>query len=144
MNNFRIVVVDDDHLCLLIAKKHLQNYLPADFNYTLELYDSPETGLGKIKEHFDSMKENFLGEPRIIVLLDISMPTLDGWMVLEQLSILDPDNRIKVLMHSSSGAENDINRAIKNERVIDYIIKPLDKEKVLILHKKMIESKGME
>ena len=38
MKKVRIIVIDDDPLSLLIAKKLLKKYLPSDFNYMLEAF----------------------------------------------------------------------------------------------------------
>ncbi len=70
-----------------------------------------------------------------ILLLDINMPIWSGWDFVEHYDKLDEKikNRFRIYMLSSSIDNNDKQRAMENKNVVDYIEKPLTKEKVFSL-----------
>lgn len=66
-----------------------------------------------------------------IILLDLSMPIMDGWDFLEEYIMLRPflGKKISIYIVSSSIAPSDIRRAQSISEVTDYIIKPVTVEK---------------
>ncbi|MBN1184743.1 MAG: response regulator [Bacteroidales bacterium] len=60
-----------------------------------------------------------------LVLLDIMMPEIDGFEVLEEIVTNDDTKDIKVIVITARKDPEDRNRAI-DLGVIDYIIKPID------------------
>lgn len=60
-----------------------------------------------------------------LVLLDIMMPEIDGFEVLEDIVTNDDTKDIKVIIITARKDPEDRNRAI-DLGVIDYIIKPID------------------
>jgi CheY-like chemotaxis protein len=62
-----------------------------------------------------------------ILLLDINMPIVDGWDFLELFEKVpkEKQQRIKILMLSSSINPDDVKRAEANPFVVDYITKPI-------------------
>ena len=60
-----------------------------------------------------------------LVLLDIMMPEIDGFEVLEDIVTNDDTKDIKVIIITARKDTEDRNRAI-DLGVIDYIIKPID------------------
>ncbi|WP_026953537.1 response regulator [Algoriphagus vanfongensis] len=132
MQTIRLMIVDDDKLCLLIASKLLQAH-PLTKNYTIELFEDPQEGLDFVKTFLHSSSENSLIET-LFILLDISMPVIDGWVFLEELDKIDPHEKIKVFMHSSSVGESDLNKAASFRRVVYYFNKPLSSQKLVHLH----------
>ncbi len=76
-----------------------------------------------------------------IILLDLSMPIMDGWQFLDQFTKLAPkiDKKITLYICSSSISPSDVELAKKNNLVSDYIIKPITKEKLIDLLKNIIE-----
>lgn len=132
MQTIRLMIVDDDKLCLLIASKLLQAH-PLTKNYTIELFEDPQEGLDFVKTFLHSSSENSLIET-LFILLDISMPVIDGWEFLEELDKIDPHEKIKVFMHSSSAGESDLNKAASSGRVLYYFNKPLTSQKLDHLH----------
>ena len=75
-----------------------------------------------------------------IILLDISMPVMDGWHFLEEYALLMPkmSKKNNLYMFSSSISQIDIERAKNNPLVKDYIFKPLQKQRFL----EMVEELG--
>ena len=66
------------------------------------------------------------------ILLDINMPIMNGWEFLDEYTRLniDPLNKCKVYIISSSVFSNDINKARSYPIVKDFISKPLNVEKI--------------
>lgn len=64
----------------------------------------------------------------ILLFLDIMMPEMDGWQVMESLKGHRTCQKIFVIMVSSSLDPNDRKRALQNELVLEYIEKPVKVE----------------
>jgi CheY-like chemotaxis protein len=74
-----------------------------------------------------------------IILLDLSMPIMDGWEFLENYIQLKPSLGRKIIIYivSSSIAPSDVQRAKEISEVTDYLIKPLTREKFVELVQSM-------
>jgi hypothetical protein len=72
---------------------------------------------------------------KIIVFLDINMPTMSGWEFLLKFEKYNETikNQFDIFMFSSSINPADINRAKQDPMVIDFIEKPLEIEKLIKL-----------
>lgn len=57
-----------------------------------------------------------------IILLDIMLPKMDGWQVLEHLKVNQATKHIPVLLLTNLGAQEDIERGLQLGAV-DYMIK---------------------
>lgn len=66
-----------------------------------------------------------------VILLDLSMPIMDGWEFLEEFSHkIKPKNQpIIIYIVSSSISPTDIQRVNHYKSVKDFIIKPITREK---------------
>lgn len=66
-----------------------------------------------------------------VLLLDLNMPILDGWMFMEEYSKIKNNiaKEISIFIVSSSIDANDIDRAKQNKNIIDYLMKPISIEK---------------
>jgi CheY-like chemotaxis protein len=102
----KIVIVEDDRFLSLVLKGRLEkegyNVIPA--------YDGEE-GLVIIKKELPSL-----------VVLDLVMPKMTGFELLERLSTDPQVSRIPVVVASNLGQESDIQKA-KNLGVRDYYVK---------------------
>lgn len=110
-----LLLIDDDKFFIMMAKKMVAK---------CQLHPSPltfENGQTAI-EH---LKEVYSRETAFIMLLDINMPVMDGWGLLEELKeFASPENTF-VVMVTSSTDEADIKKAHQSPFVIDYLTKPL-------------------
>lgn len=60
-----------------------------------------------------------------LILIDINMPGVDGFMFVSELQQLSPPTYCKVAILTSSDADRDRDRASKLSLISAYIIKPL-------------------
>ncbi len=70
------------------------------------------------------------------VLLDITMPEMDGLSALKALREIDPN--VRVAMVTAMGQQSIIMDAIKNG-ARDFVVKPFEKDRVLAAVEKMLE-----
>ena len=119
-----IMLVDDDQNDNFFHEREIKKINPA-----ITVIEKT-TGLDGL-EYLESNKENKEVMPDLI-FLDINMPILDGWDFLEKYKQLDKElqDLVVIIMLSTSGYPEDIERAMSYSCVSDYIIKPLTKEKL--------------
>jgi len=65
-----------------------------------------------------------------LILLDVSMPTMDGIEVLRRVKNISKNASIPVVMLSARSESNYIFRA-QEVGAVDYVIKPFDQEDLL-------------
>ncbi len=111
MAEARILAVDDEYLIRWTLQQNLTKE-----GYEVILAESGEEALAKVKE-----------EAPDVVLLDIKMPGMDGYEVLERVLRIDPG-----LIAIMITAYDDVERVVKAMRIgaLDYITKPFDFHKV--------------
>lgn len=118
------IVIDDDKINNIICRNMILKYQPG---VTVLTFTDPNVGLRHIYDNYatDEGKE-------VILLLDINMPTLLGWDVLNEFDQF-PDvvkRKFKILMFTSSIDPQDRERAKNIPIVWGYIEKPLNEAKV--------------
>lgn len=122
----RVIILDDDSLhntlAILYIKKTLQNTNINNFDIDILGFNDPVEGLNYIKSEYT------VHPVKTILFLDINMPELNGWQVLEQLSAIPFIVKwFSIYILSSSVDEHDILRAHQNKLVQSYLEKPLSK-----------------
>jgi CheY-like chemotaxis protein len=117
-----IALVDDDSIFQLIATRTIKSASITD--RILQFNNGAEA--------LKYLEMNFEEADRLpdILLLDINMPYVDGWMFLEDFEKLQPklSKNVAIYMVSSSIDPEDINRARQNKLITDYLVKPVSKE----------------
>jgi DNA-binding response OmpR family regulator len=103
----KVLIVDDEPDILLMLRVNLESE-----GYETALAADGETALRRIDE----------GHPDVM-LLDVMMPVMDGWSVLEHLTDRDDGPRIVVL--SAKTAARDVVRAL-TLGAADYLTKPFE------------------
>ncbi len=102
----KILAVEDDKMLSSIYEMKLKNA-----GYTVETAYNGEEGLEKARSFGPDL-----------ILLDLIMPVMDGYVMLTKLKA-DPLLRdIKVIVLTNLGQEDDIKRVIERG-VLDYVIK---------------------
>ncbi|WP_111309024.1 response regulator [Confluentibacter sediminis] len=132
MNQIKtLTLIDDDDIFVFLTKKvieqtNLVNLIKV-FGNGLDAINF----LKKNKYNTDSLPE--------IILLDLSMPIMNGWQFLEEYAKLNPSigKKITIYICSSSISHDDITRAKSINEVSDYIIKPITKNRLIEVIKKL-------
>ena len=111
MDNIRVFIVDDnDEL-----RNYMGNYFRKQQNITVA---------GEAANGADALKQ--IAEKQVdVMLLDIIMPNLDGFGVLEQLQRFPADKRPHVIAVTALGRDDFIRRAV-DLGVVYYMIKPVE------------------
>lgn len=119
-----MAVVDDDDIFMIIARKMVGYCAP---DWSIMEFTNGEEMLNYIQEN----AQQAANLPDIM-LLDINMPVMDGWMFLEEYETIKSQlaKPIKIYLASSSIDTKDTERAKENKNLADYIIKPLTQEVV--------------
>lgn len=118
-NYKELLIIDDDccHniVCALALKKMFRST-----DVKLTCFTNSEEGLAYIMQSVASTKKTLL-------LLDINMPRLNGWQILEQLDQLPRSVRkyLDVYILTASFNERDQQRALRSSMVKQYLEKPL-------------------
>lgn len=79
--------------------------------------------------------EKYLSVKPDLVLMDITMPIMDGLTAVAEIKKLDPE--AKIVMCSALGQQNTVMSAIK-AGAKDFIIKPYQPEKILATIKRFV------
>ncbi|MGA9574558.1 MAG: ATP-binding protein [Lysobacterales bacterium] len=103
----RVLVVDDD-----VTSRELSRRILSKRGYSVITAEDGATGIAKAREQ----------APDIIVL-DILMPGMDGWQVLEKLKALPETAGIPIIMQSML-SERELGLSLGAD---DYLTKPVDK-----------------
>jgi CheY-like chemotaxis protein len=113
----KILLVEDDLISGFIAEQVLKN---SEFSNS---YDWVKNGQDAL-EWINTKDVEF-------VLLDLSMPVMDGFDVLESLKDNPKINTLKVIILTSSNRPSDKTRCLDHPCVKAYIEKPLSDEKFI-------------
>jgi CheY-like chemotaxis protein len=109
MNKFltTIAVIDDDEVFQMLIKKVLQNHDVAD---TISQFSNGLTALS----YFQACADKVHQLP-MVVLLDISMPEMDGWEFLKHFKEISFAHAYEPIIFIVTGSEN-----IDYEKLRDY------------------------
>lgn len=82
-------------------------------------------------QHFELRKKFKNRNSRMVVLLDINMPVMDGFEFLQTMGPQRPEyTEIKFIVLTSSENQKDVQKA-ESMRVDGYVTKPLSRQKVM-------------
>lgn len=125
-HNFKILIIDDNIIDQIVTKKLLQKNLNLTESYAVS---SGKDGITWLEN------SNIGPEDKLIILLDIKMPEMDGFAFLEEFEKLDKknSNQIMIFMLSSTLDPKDKTRAENNIFVKKLLSKPLSTEEFSLL-----------
>lgn len=127
----QLALVDDDDVFVFLTTRMLEKYNLVDL---IKIFENGYDALAFIKENLGNIE----ALPDII-LLDLSMPIMDGWQFLDEFVKINLKigKKITIYICSSSISPNDIARAKAISAVSDFIIKPMTKEKLIEMIKNL-------
>ena len=125
-HNYKILIIDDNIIDQIVTKKLLKKNLNMTESYAVSSGKDGITWLENFKMDL---------EDKLIILLDIKMPEMDGFAFLEEFEKLDKKNssQIMIFMLSSTLDPNDKTRAKNNVYVKTLLCKPLPTEELYLL-----------
>ena len=110
---YKILIVDDAAFMRMMVKDNLKKAGYTDFM---------EAGDGE-----DAIAKYLEGKPDLVIL-DITMPKMDGIQALREIKKLD--QQVKVIMCSAMGQEGMVVEAIKLG-AMDFIVKPFKPDRLI-------------
>lgn len=118
------IIIDDDPINNKLCQLNIKKTVPEAY---IRTFTNPEEGLKYLQELISVDEKN-----NTILYLDINMPEMNGWEFMEKFEKLTPELReiVKVYILSSSVNPRDREKAINNENITDYIVKPLTSETI--------------
>lgn len=132
MNKIKnLALVDDDEIFVFLTKMTIESSNLVD---VIKVFRNGREAINFLNEN--SHDPHQLPE---VILLDLSMPVMDGWQFLEEYVALKPriGKKIVIYVVSSSISPDDIQRAKNINEVTDYIIKPVTKEHLIEMLKNL-------
>jgi len=116
--SLKVLIVDDDPLFIMMNKRWVTSTNIAENPATFQN--------GKlVVEAMSSLNHS---DDYFLVFLDINMPLMDGWDVLNAIQSMPLSNKIYVVMVSSSIDTDDKEKATKYPQVIGFYEKILTKK----------------
>jgi two-component SAPR family response regulator len=124
-SNTNILVIDDEYISTFICEKFIKKLRKESEITTCFNGKNAIDKLIEIKNRDTNLLPDY-------IFLDIRMPILDGWEFLKLYSDLniDPFGKCKIYILTCSLYQNDIIKSASYNIISDYIIKPLDLDKL--------------
>jgi len=126
-NSADILVAEDDDGIRELVESKLNTDMGTDYEIV-----TTENG----EEAWSYLSENADDPPKLIVL-DVMMPELDGFSVLERIREDDSFENVNVIILTSRSREEDISRALESG-ADDFVAKPFSPSDLVSSVKKMI------
>jgi CheY-like chemotaxis protein len=122
-----LIVVEDNKLDSYIIERVIKGY---DSSAEVLVFYKAEKALGHLQE-----RSTHATNETFILLVDISMPDIDGWQFLEAFEELPERTKAscRLYMLTSSILPNDKLKARSMSRVMDYFNKPLKGEHLKVI-----------
>ena len=114
VDNLLVLAVDDVPLNILLIKKMLSQY-----TFQIKTANSGQAALDAVAERIPDL-----------ILLDLMMPGIDGFEVIQRLRANDDTKDIPIIILSAFNSEQDIARGFQLG-ANDYINKPIIMEKLV-------------
>lgn len=121
LQNKKIWIVDDDEIYGYIINKYL---LSINSNFDITIFTSGEDFIDVLNN--TKSKEDF----PLVILLDINMPILNGWKILDKIIDMNLNNfdDVPIYLSSSSIAQSDQEKSKSYEIVKGFLTKPINLE----------------
>ncbi|HUH27187.1 response regulator [Gelidibacter sp.] len=117
-----ICIIDDDPIFRFGTKKMMET---VQFSLKFLVYKNG-------KDAFDNLLPQLQMNSNVpdVILLDLNMPLMDGWQLLDELVKIPTAKNIPIYIVSSSVDSRDIKKAKSYKMVSKYIVKPFSVSKI--------------
>lgn len=132
----KLTIVDDDDAFVFLTKELLSE---ADMVDNVNVFRNGKEALDFIETHKGNAQE--LPE---ILLLDLSMPVMDGWQFLNRFNQLTSElaRPIAIYICTSSISPDDVAKARSVRTVSDFLVKPVTHENLFAMVKHVKRGNG--
>lgn len=127
-----LYLIDDDDTYQFIVQRTLNS---SNLVNSIKIFSNGKAAIDFLEATIDD-----IAKIPDVILLDLTMPIMDGWQFLEQYLRFRPRIGKKVVIYvvSSSIDPRDMQRAKSISEVTDYVVKPLSKSKLIsMLHESL-------
>ncbi|UJP64759.1 response regulator [Mongoliitalea daihaiensis] len=124
MTRKRIILIDDDAVSNLVTKRSIQKSHLLDDVEEIFVFNNPFKGLEFLENDWDN------SEVDTVLLLDINMPKIDGFQLMETISTWPKKNNLQVAILSSSELGSDRERAFSFPLMGDFFSKPIGSDAI--------------
>lgn len=114
----KILLIDDDPIVILLQRKLMEK---AGLIDAVHAFNNGEEALIYLKENEEADKD-------YLIFLDINMPGLTGWQVLDKLNTLHLEASISVIIITSSIEQAEKDKSKEYALVTDFWVKPFNIE----------------
>lgn len=111
----RILIIDDNEIVLRIIK-----HILGAKDYKIDSVNTGEAGITNVKE-----------SPPDLVLLDVVLPSMDGWEVCRQLKEDEETKSIPIIMMTGVKVDDEDKKKSYGAGADDYVTKPFSKDVLL-------------
>ncbi|MDR5590555.1 response regulator [Christiangramia sp. SM2212] len=111
----RTIIIDDDEIVTFLQRKIVTK---CELDTDPYVFKDAQQGLDFLENESDQ-------EVDYLIMLDINMPKMDGWEFLRKLKMVKNNERIHVVMVTSSIDRKDKRDAAEDSHVVDFIEKPV-------------------
>lgn len=118
-----IYLIDDDDIFKFLTCKVIEETQAVR---QIKMFQNGQTAIDELK-----IAVKIKGDLPELILLDLSMPIMDGWNFLDEMRLLKPliNSDIVIYIVSSTISPKDIQKVNSYSEVKDYVIKPITRQK---------------